>query len=64
MALRVECTTDGKYVGLVVAIDPRNPPAVVEAGDGTSFEPVEWREVEPGIWRIRNANYTVRAREV
>jgi len=62
--LRVERTTDGKYIGLTAPIDPRTPPEAVEVGGGTRFEPVEWLEVEPGVWRIRNPNYTVWAREV
>ncbi len=62
--LRVERTTDGKYIGLVAPIDPRNPPAQVATADGAVFDPTEWVEVEPGVWRIRNPNYTVWAREV
>ncbi len=62
--LKVTETTDGKYIGLTAPIDPRNPPAVVEVGDGTRFEPIEWLEVAPGKWRIRNFNYTVWAEEI
>jgi hypothetical protein len=62
--LRVIKTTDNKYIGLTAEIDPHNPPSVVEIGDGTKFEPIEWAEVDSGIWRIRNHNYTVWAVEV
>ena len=44
-------------------IDPRNPSAVIEVGDGTRFEPESWTEIEAGQWRIKNANYTVLAVE-
>lgn len=64
MPLRVESTTDGKYIGGMFPIDPRNPPEGIEAGDGTRFEPTEWTELEPGLWRIRNPHYCVIAREV
>lgn len=62
--LEVINTTDKKYIGLVASIDPRNPPEVITIGDGTKFEPIEWKEIEAGIWRIRNSNYTVWAREI
>lgn len=64
MSLRVYQTTDGKYVGLVMPIDPRNPPAQVATADGAVFDPTEWVEFEPGKWRIRNAHYCVLAEEV
>ena len=61
--LTVIATTDGKYVGFSMPIDPRNPPEVIEVGDGTRFEPESWTEIEAGKWRIKNANYTVLAVE-
>lgn len=64
MALRVESSTDGKYVGLTMAIAPRAPPDQVVTADGAVFDPTEWTEIEPGIWRIRNPHYCVIAREV
>jgi hypothetical protein len=64
MALRVTATTDGKYVGLTMPIDPRTPPAQVATADGAVFDPLTWDEIEPGKWKIRNAHYTVWAEEV
>lgn len=61
--LRVERTTDRKYLGLVMPIDPRSPPESIPAGDAV-FEPDEWTEIAPGLWRVRNGNYCVIAREV
>ena len=62
--LRVESTTDGKYIGLTMPIDPLDPPAVIEVGDGTRFRPVHWVEVSAGVWRIWNSNYMVLAEAV
>ena len=64
MPLRVTATTDGKYVGLTMPIDPHAPPAQITTADGAMFDPISWTEVEPGKWRIRNAHYCVWAEEV
>lgn len=64
MPLRVTSSTDGKYVGLTMPIDPRNPPAQIATTDGAVFSPLTWTEVEPGKWRIRNDHYCVIAVEV
>lgn len=64
MAIRVTATTDGKYVGMTMPIDPRDPPAQVVMADGAVFDPLTWTEIEPGMWKIRNHNYTVWAEEV
>jgi hypothetical protein len=62
--LRAEQTTDGKYIGLTMPIDPHDPPAEIPVGGGVVFKPTSWVEVEPGRWRIRNAHYCVIAVEV
>jgi hypothetical protein len=64
MPLRVIETTDGKYLGLTLPIDPRQPPETVTAPDGAVFDPTAWDAIGSGRWRIRNAHYTVIAEEV
>jgi hypothetical protein len=62
--LRVESTTDGKYIGLTMPLDPRSPPAEIPVGGGVVFKPTSWTEVSPGVWRVRNAHYCAVVREV
>jgi hypothetical protein len=62
--LIVKETTDGKYVAKTFPIDPHSPPPVITTPDGARFEPIEWSEVSPKLWRVRNSNYTVWAEEI
>lgn len=64
MPLRIFQTTDGKYIGEVLSVDPRDPPEEVSVDNGVLFEPLEWSEAAPGKWRIRNPHYCVWAEEV
>lgn len=62
--LKIKETTDNKYLGLVLQINPRNRQEYINLPDGCIFKPRYWIEINIGMWKIYNDNYIVIAEEI
>ena len=57
MAIRVLDTTDGKYIGAVLAVSSADAPTTLTMPDGAVLESLEWHTHGEGQWTVCDANY-------